>query len=295
MKANPSPTLSVDQNTKTTGGTFAGKSNQNPASIGFKLAADTLTKEMYITLHPEGSNGKDIRDAYRLLPFNSATFLEFYSTLNNGTELSINNLSQKFGTEITVPIHVGGFKEGRPLNGNYTISWPEFGDIPSEWSLTLEDTELNKSVNIRETESYEFDLNQSAGKIFQANTIENFRLINETQKGKAKSSNEDPRFLLLIDPGADAGDLPEKFELYHNFPNPFNPSTTIRFAVPIESPIELRVYDVLGREVAELANRRFDAGFHRIKWDAGGLSSGSYFVRLKTNKGVFTNKMTLIK
>ncbi|MAO64511.1 MAG: hypothetical protein CL666_05890 [Balneola sp.] len=297
VKANSNPpTLSVDLDGKTTGGNFAGKDHQKPAAIGFELSADTLTKQMHVTLHPQGSNGKDIRDAFRLLPFNTDTYLELYTTLDNGTELSINNLARSFGAKISVPIHIGGFKGGRPINDAYTLSWPKFGEVPSEWKLTLEDMETGETFNLRETSSVTFNHSQSANKSAKVNTMENFQLINSaSSKSKAKASNNTARFKLHIEPGEDAEGLPDKFELYNNFPNPFNPTTNIRFAVPVEGPIELRVYDVLGRQVAELVNERYQAGFHEVKWNANGLSSGSYFLRLKTQNGIFTQKMMLIK
>lgn len=297
VKANGNgpPTLSVSLETKTTGGTFAGKANRNPAAIGFKLEAGTLSKYMHITLSPDGSNGRDIRDAYRLLPFETNTYLELYSTLRDGTELAINNLARAFGTEISVPIYVGGFEDGVPVNGSYTLSWPEFGDVPDAWTLILKDKNNGKEINLREESSYTFNVSQSAQKQPVNNTISNFILINTPNKSKTAASENSARFKLRIDPGDDAEGLPDKFELYNNYPNPFNPTTTIRFAIPLEGPVELSVYDILGRKVATLVDENYRAGFHNIQWDAGNLSSGTYIYRLKTTEGSYSKKLTLIK
>lgn len=293
---NGTPSLRVNKNSKTTGGTFYGKSQREPAAIGMKLTADDLEKEMHITLSPDGSNGKDIRDGYRLLPFDTRSYLEFYTTLKDGTELAINNLARGFGIEISIPIHVGGFADGVPLNGNYTISWPEFGDVPDAWTLILEDTHRGEKINLRDTEFYTFSLAQSADKEAFHNTMENFKLRNIPSPANAKaSSNDNARFQLHIDPGADADGLPDKFELYNNYPNPFNPTTTIRFALPLEGPVKLSVYDILGRKVADLVNENLPADFHEITWDARNLASGVYIYRLVTQDGVFTKKMSLIK
>ncbi len=292
---NGAPTLSVSLETKTTGGIFAGKSNRNPAAIGFKLEAGGLTKSMHITLSPDGSNGRDIRDAYRLLPFETDTYLELYSTLRDGTELAINNLARAFGTELSVPIYVGGFEDGVPVNGSYTLSWPEFGDVPDAWTLILKDKNNGKEINLREESSYTFNVSQSAQKRPVNNTISNFTLINTPNKSKTATSENSARFSLRIEPGEDAEGLPDKYELYNNYPNPFNPTTTIRFAVPLEGPVELSVYDILGRKVATLVNENYNAGFHNIQWDAGNLSSGTYIYRLKTTEGSFSKKLTLIK
>jgi hypothetical protein len=73
--------------------------------------------------------------------------------------------------------------------------------------------------------------------------------------------------------------LPATFLLEQNYPNPFNPSTTINFDLPEAANVSLIVYDVLGREVAELAKGLYDAGYHSTKWNAQGVASSVYFAR----------------
>ena len=89
--------------------------------------------------------------------------------------------------------------------------------------------------------------------------------------------------------------VPDNFELYQNYPNPFNPTTNIKFSVPNSGNISLKVYDRLGKEVAELANGFRSAGTYEINFDATKLSSGVYFYKLTTDNFVNTKKMTLIK
>lgn len=88
---------------------------------------------------------------------------------------------------------------------------------------------------------------------------------------------------------------PREIGLLPNYPNPFNPSTTIRFTVRSLTDVDIAVYDVLGRKVAQLADRRFAAGEHRISFDAEGLPSGQYLVRMSTGGQVYTRKVTLLK
>ncbi len=89
--------------------------------------------------------------------------------------------------------------------------------------------------------------------------------------------------------------VPKKFALDQNFPNPFNPTTNIRYSLPQSSKVKLTVYDVLGRTVAVLVNKVQNTGNYIINFDASRLSSGMYFYRLETNKATFTHKMLLIK
>jgi hypothetical protein len=90
-------------------------------------------------------------------------------------------------------------------------------------------------------------------------------------------------------------DLPRVVALNQNFPNPFNPSTTISFALPRTENITLKVYDMLGREVATLVDGREDAGEHSVKWNAEGFASGVYFCRMQANGIVLTQKILLVR
>lgn len=85
------------------------------------------------------------------------------------------------------------------------------------------------------------------------------------------------------------------YKLYQNFPNPFNPTTTIRFEVPEESKVELKVYDILGREVATLVNEVKHAGNYKVSFNASDFASGVYFFRLQAGSFTNTKKMILLR
>jgi len=90
--------------------------------------------------------------------------------------------------------------------------------------------------------------------------------------------------------------VPSQFYVDQNYPNPFNPTTTIRFGLPQASNVDLRIYNILGQEVAVLVNGEFlNAGSYNIKFDASNLSSGTYIYRLQAGSNVVTKKMMLIK
>jgi hypothetical protein len=89
--------------------------------------------------------------------------------------------------------------------------------------------------------------------------------------------------------------LPTRLELYDNYPNPFNPSTTIRFGLPKASYVKIEVFNALGQMVAQLADGELPAGFHSVRFDGSSLSSGLYFYRLVTGNVVETRKMLLLK
>lgn len=85
------------------------------------------------------------------------------------------------------------------------------------------------------------------------------------------------------------------YKLFDNFPNPFNPSTTIQFSIPEESDVTLRVYDVLGNEMATLVGEYKSAGEYEVEFDASALSSGIYFYKLQSGVFTKTKKMILVR
>jgi hypothetical protein len=99
--------------------------------------------------------------------------------------------------------------------------------------------------------------------------------------------------------------IPASFQLYQNYPNPFNPSSKIKFDIPNFSPpftkggqgglTTLRIFDLLGREVATLVNERLSPGTYEVEWDGTNYPSGIYFYELKTNSYNETKRMVLIK
>jgi chitinase len=89
--------------------------------------------------------------------------------------------------------------------------------------------------------------------------------------------------------------LPSGFILHDNYPNPFNPTTAISCQLLARSFVNLRIYDVLGREVAVLVDGELGSGNHRVVWDASGFSSGVYFYRLQAGGAIATKRMILMK
>ena len=89
--------------------------------------------------------------------------------------------------------------------------------------------------------------------------------------------------------------FPTEYVLQSAYPNPFNPSTTIRFSLPEGTDVQLRVFAMLGREVARLVDGPVDAGNHIARFEAGGLPSGTYFYQLVTSEFSESRRMMLVK
>ncbi|MEP0862183.1 MAG: T9SS type A sorting domain-containing protein [Ignavibacterium sp.] len=103
---------------------------------------------------------------------------------------------------------------------------------------------------------------------------------------------------ILTDVNFDGNNLPQTFQLNQNYPNPFNPSTKISWQSPVSGYTTLKVYDVLGKEVATLVNEYRNAGSYEVEFNVGqtfSLSSGIYFYKLQVGEFIQTKKMILAK
>lgn len=90
-------------------------------------------------------------------------------------------------------------------------------------------------------------------------------------------------------------ETPSGYALENSYPNPFNPSTTIRFSLPESAQVRLVVYDVLGRQISLLVDGTWEAGTHEVAFDGSDLPSGMYLYRLETKQGSYARTMLLAK
>ena len=89
--------------------------------------------------------------------------------------------------------------------------------------------------------------------------------------------------------------LPEAFDLSPAYPNPFNPTTTLSFALPQEADVSIVIYDIQGRELTTLISGSMQSGYHRAIWNANRYSSGLYFVQMIAGEYMNTQKLMLVK
>ncbi len=138
---------------------------------------------------------------------------------------------------------------------------------------------VNGNGTTTETQSYSFtDNNLNSGKYL-------YRLKQIDFNGTFEYSNEVEAII----------NVPDKFELSQNYPNPFNPRTKIKYQIAESNPVSLRIYDVLGNEVASLINDVQPAGNYELTFDASLLSSGVYLYKLQAGSFAETKKMVVLK
>jgi len=166
-------------------------------------------------------------------------------------------------------------------NREWLTVHPESGEIPPGESAEVE-------IRVRTAGwdgSWAFDIGEYVGEIIFRHNGQGGWDILPVQMSVVEPNDMDRRTSEQVD----------KFELSAAYPNPFNPSTTIKFALLEDSKVRLTVYDLAGREVATLVNGELKAGAHSATWIAEGFTSGIYLVKMETPKFSATRKVTLVK
>lgn len=128
------------------------------------------------------------------------------------------------------------------------------------------------------------------GRIFWTPTNNDNGYQNATLLGHTWLGNTD-----VIATDVEESEMPVQYSLDQNYPNPFNPATQIKYSILNAGNVSLKVYDVLGREVADLVNKHQDAGHYTVNFNASSLSSGIYFYRIESGSFVSVKKMMLVK
>jgi hypothetical protein len=123
---------------------------------------------------------------------------------------------------------------------------------------------------------------------------------NDYSSGAPEVKAVHPEMAAMVIPGAGSDALPTSFGLMQNSPNPFNPTTTISYALPEASDVRISVFNILGQNVKDLVNSHLEAGVHEVVWDgkdASGdqVASGIYFYKISANNFTDTKKMVLLK
>lgn len=243
----------------------------------------------------DGRSGLDSRDAYRLKSL-SNTFLDVYTINRDGERLAINNLPARFSRTLEIPLNIDGMRNSGPLAGQVTARIGQQTNIPTHWEVELID---NKNGNVQllssQADAHNFTL-QTSGQLHKGiHNSPNDWVQPQIEPVLLRSNPSRARFTLRITPNEINSDIPVEFALSQNFPNPFNPTTTIQYAIAEDGLVQIDVFDVTGRRVATLVNEYHQAGRYDIQFDGRNLTSGVYIYRMTTIEGSFSQKMTLIK
>jgi hypothetical protein len=124
----------------------------------------------------------------------------------------------------------------------------------------------------------------------------NISIVNITYEGLLYAVTDNGLFVSSNNvTSVSKNDIPTQFLLQQNYPNPFNPKTTINFSIPQAGFVTIKIYDILGKEIATLINENKNAGYYKVNFDASSLTSGVYIYRITSNNFVQSKKMLLMK
>jgi hypothetical protein len=185
-------------------------------------------------------------------------------------------------------------------------NWVAFSSLPQPHGQSLVGVNLGNNFS-----SYFFHLNgrttysAATGTVQQTGETERFSMalifgLNADDLFQKKRTvqqiyNSNYQFATLQGVKSPANDPPKTFELFNNYPNPFNPSTMISFSIPSQSFVSLKIFDILGKEVATIVSEELRPGNYSRQWNASGATSGAYFYRLQAGSFSETKRLTLLK
>lgn len=295
IKANgPNPELSVSEDAKTFGGNFVGKiAGDHPPEIEIRLIHKNEDNSIFFTFYDDAKVGKDDFDGYYLQPPpGTGDYSEIYSIGHNGNRFNINALPLNFGIPIEIPIAANVFGDQQKVSKMVDLQIAAMKNLPHSWDVKLIDRQTEEEITPAENMSIPF---QTTG-TNQKSESDSTNLLQKEYTILTRSDPSEARFALRIHPGSAGTGLPQEIDLKPNYPNPFNPTTTIRFTLPIQNRVTVEIFNILGRKIATLIDdESFQAGLHKVTWNASEVSSGTYIYRLTTDTKVISKKMTVIK
>ena len=252
--------------------------------------ADGGYSKSWLSFRQDGDVGQDDRDAKRLMPLMASSRLVSL-THNGDNSLDINNVPFEHEGTISIPLDVMSLtlEEENYVTGTseVSMSW-NLDNLPEHIDLTLVDNLTGEMVYLNNEMSHTFTTDPKGS----------FSATYEEAVGIYPILG-DARFSLQVSYGAldnaPVKVIPKDYALSPVYPNPFNPSATVRFDVPEVSRVELQVYDVTGKLVETLLDDRMTAGQHQYTWQPQELATGTYFLRLITANQTFTQKVTYVK
>jgi len=273
----PGSTLTFPAAAKSSGGTFYAKEVQRPRLV-LDFNDGTFSNSAWITFDHNASQGYDQMDAVQFAGM-SGIGAQLY-TIVDDKSVDINFMPAEFDEVIEYPL---GYYTS--LGGSVNISVREL-QLPGNVTASIVNTVTGEVIELNDDTVISFDAPMS-----KRNPADENSLV-----ASAQSSEFKLRFAPPTSTSSEiASELPAELSLSQNFPNPFNPTTTISFSLPVNGQVRLAVYNTLGQQIAELVNGEMSAGTHTTNFDASSLSSGVYVYRIEAAGQVLSKRMTLVK
>jgi len=262
---------------KSTGGTFRGKEAVSRRMV-VRATDSEGSNHAWVSFRDGATLGEDDFDAVKFTPL-SADYIQLFTMVSDKAH-DINSLPIDLVDALEIPLGVSSTR-----GGTVTLDLTEL-NLPDGWAASLRDNVTGVTVAVDANFSYSYESSRAKA-----------APVGEAPHVLAATA---PRFTLIVDPlgttsTENGKQTTENFQLEQNYPNPFNPSTVVGFRLSVAGHATLKVYDVLGREVAVLVNGTLSAGSHSVNFDASNLTSGVYMYKLEAGGMSQTKRMTLVK
>ena len=289
-----SGTITIETADKSgTAGTFYRITDDDEwGNVVFEAVSGDWFSESFISFYTGGTPELDEGDSELLLPLQASPKIVIMSIVDEQA-LKITSFPYEDESSLTLPLDIMVLNvDGTSFiteAGEVTLFW-DLSQLPDHVNLVLTDEVTNMEINLSLQDEY----------IFTTEPKGSFSAVPNGAIGSHPVVGE-PRFTLQITYSALGSNshttIPSEFALHPVYPNPFNPSTVISFAIPksVNKKTSLHIYDLKGRLVETLINQLMKPGKYKIRWDPINLSSGVYLVKLKAGNKSFTQKITYIK
>jgi len=257
-------------------------------SAVFTFTNGDYSSSTYLSFTPEGQINLDPADAYRLVPMSPAEHLT--SMIHeSGKSLSINNLPLDLSSDISFPMDVmmlSPTEDGYETQAEQVnLSW-DVTNLPAGITLELNNNITGQNINLTGYPSANINLPSKGGFSTSGDFMATYPVVGQSQFTLSVYGT-----LAAVEDDV----LPERLTLHSAYPNPFNPSTLIRFDLSNADMVSLDIFDIAGKQVASLISEYMIPGSHQINWNPGNLSSGLYLVNLVVGTETFNQKITFIK
>ena len=257
-------------------------------SAMFTFTNGDYSSSTYLSFTPEGQINLDPADAYRLVPMSPAEHLTSMIYESNKS-LAINNLPFDLSTDISFPMDVMMLS---PTDDGYAtqteqvdLIW-DITDLPEGITLELTNNVTGQNINLTGDLSAIISLPSKGSFLTSGDFMGTYPAVGQSQFTLSVYGT-----LAAVEDDV----LPERLTLHSAYPNPFNPSTLIRFDLSNADMVSLDIFDIAGKQVASLISEYMIPGSHQINWNPGNLSSGLYLVNLVVGTETFNQKITFIK